>query len=162
MRPHLYVLVALLAFSGARAADLTGILSDHLLRKVPPTDSLNLKQGNGPYGFMPVSTQMLQWKNPARLNADMLGFVYLYQLGQDYWTLFISNPRSPMTDYLGATQVTRVGRTPSATPMTIYRIEAGRFKGFLAEDGIHNGTHLLILMTPQMAATSPTLAQYLK
>lgn len=170
----------LLTLPSARAADLTGVISDYLLRKVPPTESrvIDMTQEPGTSDMLnalarmsktdPAKVkasmifQMITWQNPARLNAEALGFFYLYKLGPDYWTLVLKNARQPLSDYVGTTQVRLVGQTKSAKPLNIYRVEGGRFGGFLAEDGTVDGTRLTVLMTPQTAAESKVLAQYLK
>ena len=74
----------------------------------------------------------------------------------------LNNPRQPLSDYLGTAQLRLVGQTPSATPLNIYRVEGGRFSGFLAEDGVVKGTRTVVLLTPQIAAESPMMARYLK
>ncbi|WP_407540027.1 hypothetical protein Q0M94_01105 [Deinococcus radiomollis] len=180
MRPQIAVLAAFTLLPCAQAADLTGVLSDYLLRKVPPTESkvIDMSQYPGMSDILKgmarmtktdlarmkasLIAQTMSWKNPANLNADSLAFVYLYKLGPDYWTLVLSNPRQPLSDYLGTAQLRLVGQTPSATPLNIYRVEGGRFSGFLAEDGVVRGTRTVVLLTPQIVAESPAMARYLK
>jgi len=174
------VIAALLTLPGARAADLTGVLSDYMLRKVPPTESKVVDMSQYPgmtdvlKGVSQISktdveklkasliAQTTLWKNPAKLNAQSLVFIYLYKLGPDYWTLLLTKPRQPLSDYMGTTALRLVGQTPSATPLNVYRVEGGRFSGFLAEDGVVKGDRRVVLVTPQVAAESPALAQYLK
>lgn len=180
MRQTLLALAALLTLSSSLAADLSGVLSDHMLRKVPPTETkvLDLSQMPGMSDVLrgmsqltktdlarlkaSMITQTMIWKNPANLQADALGFIYLYKLGPDYWTLVLTNPRQPLGDSLGTAQLRLVGQTPSATPLNVYRVEGGRFSGFLAEDGAVKGARMVVLITPQVAAESPSLARYLK
>ena len=175
-----FMLLSFALVSSAGAADLTGVISDYLLRKVPPTESrvIDLSQSPGMSDLIKGMAQLTKadasrmkasliaqtmvWRNPANLNAESLAFIYLYKLGPDYWTLILNNPRQPLSDYMGTAQLRLVGQTPSATPINIYRVEGGRFSGFLAEDGVVKGARMVVLLTPQVAAENPAMARYLK
>ena len=152
MRPVLPALTALLLLSSARAADLTPRIAEFLLNKVPPSRENTRSAG----------VQGRVWNKPAGLQAERLIFIFAYGISQDHWALIFQNPRAPLADYLGSNKLTLLGRLSKPTPITIYRIDGGRFQGYFAEDGIDSGQHLLELFTPRMAAMTPELARYLK
>ena len=102
------------------------------------------------------------WSQPARLNADELDFIYLYKLGPDYWSVALKNPRSPLTDYVGSSQLTFVQKASTSAPRTTYRIDGGRFKGFILQDSTINGQHVIALITHRLALETPSLAIYFK
>ncbi len=152
MRLQVAALAAFMLLSCAQAADLTGVLSDYLLNKIPPTQENTKSPG----------VQVRMWNKPARLNADRLLMVFAYGISTDHWTLIIIDPHSPAQDYLGSHTLTLLGKLTKPAVMAIYRIESGRFQGYLVEDAVDQGHHLIEIYTPKMASTTPELTQYVK
>ncbi|WP_425146754.1 hypothetical protein [Deinococcus sp.] len=150
MRPALTVLAALLLSSSARATDLTGVLTDYLLNKVPPTLEDTKTQG----------LQQRMWINPKGLAASKLLFVFTYGVSQDHWALVLNDYHLPRSTYFGTDKFTYLGKLNSGS--SIYRLGGGRFKGFFVEQGTQKGIRLLSLVTPQFAALSPEMSRLIK
>ncbi|ULH14405.1 hypothetical protein MF271_10170 [Deinococcus sp. KNUC1210] len=164
MRPVFAALVGFLALSHATAADLSGIITDYLLNKVSPTTTSIVGPKQNPLAVTEVQTKV--WQNPKGLNADELDFMYMYKISKDAWTFFIKNPRLPLSEYMGTTKIIPKGKrfvsASSKDFMSVYLIDGGRFKGYLAQDGVLQGKRIITLLTPLLAQSSPNTAKYLK
>lgn len=160
--------VTFLLFTQAQAADVSGAITDLLLRKLAPDHTLNIPAGvlgkRPELGPISGAVQVSGWDNPPRLEAGSLIFYYFYELGKDYWFVYIPRPRLPLSDYLGTGdyKLAAVTSNDPKNSYRIYRINGGRFKGFILEEGYVRGKPGLLIFTPQIVTKSPNILKYLK
>ncbi|GGJ73686.1 hypothetical protein [Deinococcus aquiradiocola] len=164
MRRLLLAVAASTLVTFAGAADLSGIIVNHVMQKVPATLTLQIpaREGaqNAAVWILKGDAQAQLWQNPTGLQAENLTFYYFYSLGPDYWVVMLGGPQAPLRDYLGTSRYRAVGTLQLAEgPGTLLRIEGGRFSGYMAMQGPRQK---LFLMPPALVARSPRLAPYLK